>query len=186
MAIAAAGLLSLGGLSAKADFLDIDLTGWQAWEGYGDHGDTLNSGVLLSFAPGTAITGYDFINLSFTANSPSWRSDLVLSVNNLNYEDGYMDFEPSLLNSAGTFGPASGSWIVGDQAAGAPFTVSADGVLWITVYDLFADGASPDEIITSGTLRINYTPTPVPEPTTATLVGLGLLGLGFWRKNMRR
>ncbi len=51
MAIAAAGLLSLGGLSAKADFLDIDLTGWQAWEGYGDHGDTLNSGVLLSFAP---------------------------------------------------------------------------------------------------------------------------------------
>lgn len=169
-------VLASSGFSAKAAYLDIDITGWQTYGGFSNAG---NSQVLINLGAGTQITGYDFNNLSFTAVSPSWRSEFVLSVNDSSGLSSYMDFIPSLLDSSGSFGPASGSWsLVANQGFGGPFSLAPDGILWVTVYEAFNDSIDPDAVVNTGSLRVYYNA--VPEPATVSL--LGLFGLGaVWR-----
>jgi len=180
LAIIATGFLAVGGATAKADYLDLNIAGWST---HGVFGDLANSEVFLNLGAGTAITGYDFLNLSVTATDPSWRSEFILSLNDTTGNQ-FMDYRPSTLQTTGSFGPISGSWaVVSGQGYGAPFSLLADGLLWVTVYETFNDELFPDATVTSGTLRIYYTA--VPEPATASLLGLGLLGVTFWRKNRR-
>ena len=180
LAIIATGFLAVGGATAKADYLDINITGWQTYGGFGNAG---NSQVLINLGAGTQLTGFDFSDLSFTAVSPSWRSEFILSVND-STGDNFLDFRPSLDDTSGTFGPVSGSWsLLVDQGYGGAFSLAPDGILWVTVYEAFNDSTDPDAVVNSGSLRIYYTA--VPEPATASLLGLGLLGVTFWRKNRR-
>ena len=178
MVAATAVTLASSGLSAKAAYLDIDITGWQT---YGPFGSVNNSEVFVNLGAGTQITGFDFSNLSFTAISPSWRSEFILSVND-SAGANYLDFRPSLDDSPGTFGPVSGSWApLVDQGYGGAFNLAPDGILWVTVYESFNDAIDPDAVVNSGSLRIYYT---VPEPGTAGLLGLfGLCAAWRWRKS---
>jgi len=172
--------LASSSISAKADYLDVDITGWHTYGGFGNAG---NSQVLINLGAGTQITGYDFNNLSFSAISPSWRSEFILSVNDSSGISSYMDFRPSLDDTSGTFGPVSGSWsLLVDQGYGGPFSLAPDGILWVTVYESFNDSTDPDAVVNSGSLRIYYNA--VPEPGTASLLGLfGLCAIWRWRKN---
>ena len=183
----AAGL-AFGGSSAKADYYDIDLTGWKSYAGFGS---TANTSLYLDFGAGTLITGFDYSNLSFATANGSWLSEFTLSLNNSDASE-YLDWSPSTTDSSGTFEPASGSWggltgAAGPYGPGAPGGLLPDGILWVTVYEAYDDGGAAvlDATVTSGTLRVYYTA--VPEPTTGSLLALGLLGCGaIWRKGAAR
>lgn len=179
LAAVTAGILSFGGTPANADYLDVNITGWQT---YGGFGNVNNSQVFINLGAGTQITGFDFNNLSFSAISPSWRSEFILSVND-STGDNFLDFRPSLDDTSGTFGPVSGSWgPLVDQGYGGPFSLAPDGILWVTVYESFNDSTDPDAVVNSGSLRIYYNA--VPEPGTAGLLGLfGLCAIWRWRKS---
>ena len=132
-------------------------------------------------APGSTVTGWDYNNFSFTTSGGSWMSEFVISVNNSNSSE-WFDAAPSGDDASGTFGPASGTW---DTAAGGfgtgpaagPF-VSSDGVLWVTVYELFVDAGLNATVNAGSSIRIYYDSAAViPEPGTYGLMGLGLLGV---------
>ncbi len=152
--------------------VDVNLSGFQS---YGDFGDAQNSQVLLNITPGSTVTGWDYINLSFSTAGGSYLSEFVISVNGPSVTN-YLDAAPSDVDGSGTFGPASGSWnTAAGGFGGAPF-VSTDGVLLVTVYELFTD-AGLNAQVNSGTLRIYYDTPAIPEPATYGLMGLGLLGV---------
>lgn len=163
--------------TAQAASVDIDLTGWAT---VGFFADPDNSEQLLDIGTGSLVTGFEFIDLRFESLGDSWQSEFTLSVNS---SDGWqwMDFWPSTVDAPGVFGPASGSWSAASpQAAGAPFKVD-DGILWVTVYESFADVDDDGKPIVNaqvlqGTLRVIYQP--IPEPATYAMMAFGLLGVG--------
>lgn len=164
LAVAAGAMWAL---SAQALSVDVDLTGFHSG---GLVGSPNNSQTFLALVPGARITGWDFLDLTFSTSGDSFLNEFVISVNSL---DGtrFMDAAPSDTASGGSFGPASGSWgSAAGGSVGAPFGV-ADGKLWVTVYELFVD-AGVNATVTGGTLRINF----VPEPATYGLMALALIG----------
>lgn len=171
-------------------FIEVNLTGWQTFGGFGN---ALNSQVFFDLPAGTGVTGFMFIDVSVTTAGASWGEEVVLSVNNSNGTE-WLDWAPFGIDGStpGSFGPASGPWggNVGTPpidfatgapapgAEGAPFSVLPDGVLWVTAYESFNDaGDGLDATFSSGVLRIYVTA--IPEPSTYGLMALGLLGVAF-------
>lgn len=161
----ALAILAVSGLAlaASADVLVINIGGWQADGGYTNAGNTFQD---FNLGVGTTIDSASF-DVSWTAASPSWRSELALSLNDDLFGDFYDAF-PSDLDSAGSdsrsgdFAAAVGGFI------GGPFTLTS-GILHVEIYDTFAD-AVIDQVITSGTITVNYTP--IPAPGSVALLGL--------------
>ncbi len=180
----AAALATAAALPAHAATLTVNLAGWQT---FGEFGDPGNTSAFFTLPAGSTVTGFSYSGLTFTSFGASWQSELVLSLNNFTGApttiDDYMDWSPSLTDSPGTFGPASGSWNGPNGGpgptfgAGAAFTVGGGtDNLWVTVYEDFADGELPDATISAGTLTVFYT-APIPEPGTYGLMALGLVGV---------
>ena len=154
-------------------FVDIDLSGWQATAAFGEAG---NSELTLQLGTGLQITGYDYLDLRFTSQGASFRSEFTLSIND-STATGYMDWAPSDQLSPGSVGPVSGAWGSAQGAGiGAPFALNDNqGTLWVTVYEgLDDDGV--DAVVGAGTLRVYFVPV-VPEPSTYALMAVGLLGV---------
>ncbi|MBX3384687.1 MAG: VPLPA-CTERM sorting domain-containing protein [Phycisphaeraceae bacterium] len=157
--LAAAGMAS----AASAAVLNVDLAGWQAEGGYLNPG---NTSLIVSLPIGTTIDSISFV-IDFDALGESWRSELVLSVNDSTTGD-FWDFNPGVgINSPGNF-VGAGNFPDPALFGSGPFTLTT-GDLFITVYESFND-AGIDSVINSGTLTINYT---VPTPATAGMLALG-------------
>jgi hypothetical protein len=158
-------------LPAGALFVDIDIAGFEA---FGDYGNPGNSLTTVDIGTDSSVLGYEWINLSFTAEGFSWQEEFVLSVND-SLGINFMDVAPAFgVQASGTFGPAGGTWGVDGLSVGEPFDVLPDGILLVTVYDYEPD-AGRNAIVNSGTLRVFYQP--IPEPGTYGLMALGLLGV---------
>lgn len=148
------------------------------WETYGEFvlppGANPNTEAFFDIGVGSTVTGYEWVNFAFTTENGSWLNEFVISVNNSD-AGFFMDTTLSDVGAPGSFGPASGSWNDVDGFGTGPFVVD-DGVLWVTIYEGFDDGGTAvrDAVVTSGTLRVFFTP--VPEPTSGLLLGLALVG----------
>ena len=60
---------------ASAGFIDVDLSGWETWGGFGD---VNNTSTNIALAPGTNIIGAEYINLEYESFGLSWNRELVL------------------------------------------------------------------------------------------------------------
>ena len=117
---AATALLGFVGAAqaiAATSFVEIDLSGWQATAAFSEAG---NSELTLLLGTGLQITGYDYLDLRFTSQGASFRSEFTLSVND-STATGYMNWAPSDLLAPGGVGPLSGAWS-GTQGAGTRST----------------------------------------------------------------
>jgi hypothetical protein len=172
--------VGIGAAQAQAGFVTVNLAGFQS---SGSSGSASNSQVSVAIELGATVTGWDFENLTFSTSGESFLNEFVISVNN-SAGTQYMDALPSDTASGGTFGPASGSWgSAAGGSEGALFAV-ADGILLVTVYELFVDPGI-NATVDAGTLRINFT-SPIPEPATYGLMALGLLGIATAARRGRR
>jgi hypothetical protein len=169
-------------LSAHAEALVVDLSGWSA---LGDYGNPGNTSAFFTLPAGSTVTGFSYAGLVFTANAPSWLDELVISVNDYTGAPAtvvdFVDWAPSNLQAPGTTPALSGSWrgatgSAGPFGAGFSFTVGEGANnLWVTVFDSIPEGVVPNASIGSGTLTIHYMP--IPEPATFGLLAVGLLGV---------
>ena len=169
------------GAIGSTSFIDIDLTGWVTFGGFGRPNNTER---FIDVGADTVITGFEYINLAFDTENGSFLNEFTLSVNNADASE-FMDWSPSTFVGVGSFGPGSGSWGgpsggEGPFGAGGTFAV-ADGILWVTVYEGFDDpggdtGLVRDSLVSSGTLRVFLAP--IPEPGTYGMMALGLLAIG--------
>lgn len=182
---ATAALLATASVSARADFVDVDIAGWQT---AGEFGVVDNTFTFLNIAAGSLVTGFSYSNLAFSTQNGSWLREFTISVNNSDATQ-WLDWAPSLVAAEGNFGPASGSWGGPTGGPGLAFLeggafTTTDGSLFFTVYESFDDpigdnGTTPDALVSSGVVRIFYTPAaPVPEASTYAMMLLGLAGLG--------
>jgi uncharacterized protein (TIGR03382 family) len=169
----ALALVAAAAGTASAATVDVNLAGWSTFGGFNAPGNTNTS---ISLPIGTQITGVEWIDLTFTAIGQSYRSELVLSVND-SLTGPFWDYNPADgIDTPGPFGPSSGVFTNPGFLGGA-FTMTT-GSLYIEAYESFNDGgnAVQDAAITSGILRITF----IPTPGTAALLGLG--GLAAMRR----
>lgn len=160
-ALASAGLAG----AACADVLNIDISGWATFGGYGNTG---NNSVTITLPVGSTIDSASVSNFSATANGASYQSEITLSLNDGPTGD-YWDMAPGTTNAPGSF---SGNFVWGvAPSAGGAFTLTT-GSLFVTAYEGFTDGELPDGNIHTGFITINYT---VPTPGAAALMGMGLI-----------
>jgi uncharacterized protein (TIGR03382 family) len=169
--------LVLGGAvaNASAAFIDVNLAGWKSRD---DYGVPSNTSVNIPLPVGTQIVGAEYIDLEYESFDPSWRSELVLSLNDSLVAPDFWDtLIAGAPDSSGIFGPVSASFANPGLSGSGPFSLST-GDLFVTVYEDYADIAvDPDAVIRTGTLRIHYEAAAVPVPPSLALFGLGLVAL---------
>ena len=172
----ALAVLAVSGLAvaASADILVIDISGWVADGGYASG---LSTSANYNLGVGTTIDAASY-NVNWTAPSPSWSGELVLSLNDsIAFVGGFWDAAPGVGGGpgaeagSGPFGAAPGG------VAGGPFVLTT-GDLYVEIYDTFND-AGIDQIMGPGsTITIEYTPVPAP----GALALLGVAGLAARRR----
>ena len=170
----ALAVLAVSGLAvaASADILVVDISGWSAVGGYAAAG---NSFANFNLGVGTTIDAASY-NVNWTAPSPSWSGELVLSLNDsIAFVGGFWDAAPGVGGAPGSesgSGPFNGA---PGGVAGGPFVLTT-GDLYVEIYDTFND-AGVDQIMGPGsTITIEYTR--IPAPGALALLGVaGLVGI---------
>lgn len=177
ISVAVLGLLST---TVRADFVDIDITGWSTFGGY-DLPGGINSGTTVNIGAASTVTSVEYFDVTFETLNGSWGSELTLSVNDDDGFGAYLDWRPDVTNAPGIFGPLSGTFGTPPGVDG-PFglgtlSVTNSGSLWITAYESFDDGGVDvqDALITGGTIRINFVP--IPEPSSMACLGIAAIAL---------
>lgn len=148
---------------ASADLHTFDLSGMSVEGSFGD-----NFGVTsLMHDFGAAGT---VVNVSWDVNyesfDPSWMSEVQMAVDT--NDDLSLDGDIDALDYGATDNPGVFSF----SGSIAASSVSSDGLVYLTVYDLFNDAsATPDAKFGAGSsLTVEYI---VPAPGSMALLGLG-------------
>lgn len=159
VATAFAGLATAGSFTVDLSNYGVD-GGWT---------DNFPSFTFDIGGPGM-VTSMD-VSFSFTANSPSWQSEGVISIDT---DEGWYDLEFFSLgapDSSGTFS-YTGSFSV-DLA-------TSSGLVYLTLWDSWQDsGVFPDAVFGAGSfVTLHY----VPAPGAMAMLGLGGLVAGRRRR----
>jgi len=163
--------------------LVVDLTGINS---VGEIGDPGNSVYTFDIGANSLITGISY-NFNVTAYSPSWLSELGLTMTNSKQTEG-VDFHPGIgLDFSGTRSFSGAADLV---PLGLDFYVGNDGILRLEFFEDFDDlFVNPDGRWNFGTITFDYTPqaapSDVPEPATALLLGGGAMLMGFAGRRSR-
>jgi len=171
--------------AAQAETVTFDVTGIESFDSLG----TTGNGVYhLDLGAGATITGVAW-DVTLTAYSPSWLSELLAELGNTGVEvaDPAYDWyrlRPGFGNNVSGTASYSGSV---DLTGEDQFSLLDDGLLRIEFAEWFDDfSGAPDGIWDSGTLTVTYTPTTggVPEPATWAMMiaGFGLVGSAMRRR----
>ncbi len=159
VAAAFAGLATAGSFTVDLSNHGVD-GGWT---------DNFPSFTFDIGGPGS-VTGLD-VNFSFTANSPSWQSEGIISIDT---DSGWYDVEFASLGAP----DASGTFT---YAGSFSFDLATnDGMIFLTLWDTWQDaGVFPDAVFGAGSsLTIHY----VPAPGAMAMLGLGGLVAGRRRR----
>jgi hypothetical protein len=179
--LAWASLVALCASTAQADTALINVAGAIS---YDVEGSASNTRMSVSLAPGAHVTAVGW-NVSLTANSPSWLTEMKVSLLDstgtvgVNLTPGYAD------NFSGTVTYSSGGTL--DLTAGGnDFYIGANGLLSVQFFEDYNDLTGADGIWNSGLLTVEYSVSSVPEPASWALWSGGLLiALGLRRHAAR-
>jgi hypothetical protein len=179
--LAWAGLVALCASTAQADTALINVAGAIS---YDVEGSASNTRMSVSLAPGAHVTAVGWA-VSLTANSPSWLTEMKVSLLDstgtvgVNLTPGYAD------NFSGTATYTSGG-VLDLTAGGNDFYVGSNGLLSVQFFEDYNDLAGADGTWNSGALTVVYSVSSVPEPASLALWSGGLLiGLGLRRHAAR-
>lgn len=159
------------GIAPSVDHV-VDVAGFVS---YGAEGDPGNVVLSIDVGANTQVTGIGW-DVSVTAYSPSWLSELTVSFLDSTQSAGvYLS-----VGVGDTFGGSaaySSGGVVDLIGLGLAFNVGADGVLRLEFHESFDDDTViPDGLWESGALTIQTAA--IPEPGTYGLMALGLLAVG--------
>lgn len=156
--------LALSASSASAGILThtFDISGLGSDGGFGASFPTLT----YNFGKAGTVTSVSF-DVNATINAPSWSSELQIAIDT--NDDLSLDADVNMADFGGmnNSDPFAAAGAIGGN------TVSSDGVVYLTLYELFNDGVVLDAVYGAGsTVTVNYAP--VPEPASGVLLGVGL------------
>lgn len=164
--IAAVAVAGFAGLATAGGSHTFDLSGLGVDGGYSTNFFTF----AHDFGGAGTVTGISW-DISYTPASPSWASELVISVD---ADGGFADF------SMADYGAPDTSTPFASAASEALSIASSDGMVFLTLWDSFQDGAVfPDLVFDSGS---SVTITFVPAPGAMAVLGLGGLVAGRRRR----
>ena len=161
------GLSFFACTSVFAAPLTFDVSGIQS---FGARGQPGNPVYTFDVGANATITSVSY-NVNLTAFTPSWLSEVGLSVSDSALVDGIVLTPGFGVDASGTGTYTAFSDLV---AQGLSFSVGADGMLRLEFYEGFDDeDLSPDGIWNVGTVTFNFAGDPVdpgadvPEPASA-------------------
>lgn len=173
----AAGIVASSAASAQLTTV-VDLSGSSF---NGEPGSPLNEVFNVNLGANAMVTGVGF-DITLEAFSPSWLSEATIAL-----EDSAQTAGLFLTPAVGNDGPGAGSFSSGGvidlsdvdgMGLDLTFSVGADGILRIELFDTFDDFFSPQATISSGSVTIQY----IPAPASAALLGLGGLAAARRRR----
>jgi len=163
-------LSTRGGLTAT-----LDLAGFTSFD---ELGNAINDTAGINIGGDFLVTGIGWSNVTIQTVGASWLSEATI---------GFLDSPIGLQLSPGSADatPGTGTYSSGgilDLASidpTFPFTAGADGIVNLEFFEGFVDNAgSADAFYLSGTLTIQY----VPTPGALAVLGLGGLVAGRRRR----
>ncbi len=171
--ITAAMVCAGGAAAASAGILShtFDITGLASSTGFGGAFPTLTHDFGV---PGTVIMV--LVDVNYEAFSPSWVSEAQIAVDTDDDSSFDGDVDPA------DFGAPDSSGVFAYVAAVGASSVSSNGLVHLTLYESFNDGAvDPDAIYRGGsTVTVRYDA--IPAPGALALAGAAGLAAGMRRR----